>query len=75
MNTERTCEARRPARGDRECTDRPDFDIVTRAPDGRVLTRTPCCFSHGLAEVDRATRAGGMARTEMEPARRSPDQA
>lgn len=67
--TERICQAIRPARGDKPCTDPPDFDIITRDRAGKVLTRMPCCFAHGLAEVDRADRAGGMARTEMESTR------
>jgi len=30
------------------------------------MSRTPACFIHGLAEVDRHAAAGGMARADLE---------
>ena len=65
--TDRTCEARRHGRGDSDCNGEPTFDVVYRTPDRtKVLTRTPTCFRHGLAEVDRAVAAGTIAQVEME---------
>ena len=65
----RVCEAGRTGRGDVGCNTRADFDVVYRNVNRtKVLTRTPACFAHGLAEVDRALVAGTMAQVDLEPA-------
>lgn len=62
------CQARRPERGDKECDGRAVFQVVYRnTKSGKILSTTPGCFKHCLAEVDRALKSGTMARVDMEP--------
>lgn len=63
---ERTCPARRTARGDEPCTGAPRFEVVYRSGRGKVLDRLRVCFEHGLAEVERAQKAGTAARVDLE---------
>jgi len=66
LMSDRVCMARREARGDRPCTDPPSFDIIVRVPGrSEPYSVSPACWTHGLAEVDRAQRSGGMTTVEM----------
>lgn len=60
------CGALRRARGDRPCAGPLKYRVEYRSSDGRVLERSsPCCFTHGLAEVERHLAAGGAAEAHL----------
>lgn len=61
------CQARRPARGDGDCDGPVAFEVVYRSAAGKVLSRTPGCFGHCMAELDRHQKAAGIARADVEP--------
>lgn len=67
--TDRQCAAQRYSQR-KPCSDVPEFNVVYRSTDGRVLDRHPACFTHGLAEVDRHHASAGMASCDLEPAER-----
>jgi hypothetical protein len=41
------------------------FEVVITLTSGAVADRHGACFRHGLAEVERATAAGSIARVEL----------
>lgn len=70
-----TCQARRPERGDKECDGPVVFQVVYRnTKSAKILSTAPGCFTHCLAEVDRALKSGTMARVDMEPYTPPPDE-
>ena len=62
----RPCAAYRPGRGDRECVEPAQFEVVYLSQDRtKELDRHPACFIHGLNEVERHHQAGGTAPAEL----------
>lgn len=62
-----TCLAKRSVRGDGECNGPVAFQVVYRSrKTGEILTTTPGCFRHAIAELDRALAAGTSARVDVE---------
>ena len=49
------------------CSDRPGrWRIVYTSTSGKVMERHDVCFIHGLAEIERYDRSGGIAKADLE---------